>query len=195
MRTRRNGSALPFPRWRRIPAGAKGDAKRGDQNKAVANNAATDDTVAANVNGLLRTYFLTIAAKNAAKLVDFEHERIAIPLFVFPRNQFDAVRRAHSGTQTARDTLRLEMKYPLYGNELGDETNPLEAGLGWVVKLDKPSFLGKEALLSIKSAGLKRKMVGFEVTGRGIARHGYRLLDKEGADLFFEPYGMIWKEG
>jgi len=80
----------------------------------------------------------------------------------------------------ARDTLRLEARLSLYGNEIDESTNPLEAGLGWVVKLDKPKFLGKDALAAIKAAGTPRKLVGFEVTGRGIARHGYPLESKDG---------------
>jgi len=81
----------------------------------------------------------------------------------------------------ARDTLRLEARLSLYGNEIDETTNPIEAGLGWVVKLDKTEFIGKSSLLEIKARGLARKMVGFEVTGRGIARHGYPLLDLSGA--------------
>jgi aminomethyltransferase len=81
----------------------------------------------------------------------------------------------------ARDTLRLEARLSLYGNDIDETTNPLEAGLAWVVKLDKPKFLGKEALVEIKERGLPRRLVGFEVTGRGIARHGYPLQDTAGA--------------
>ncbi len=77
----------------------------------------------------------------------------------------------------ARDTLRLEARLALYGNDIDDSTDPLEAGLGWTVKLDKPHFVGKEALLRIKAEGLRRTLVGFEMRGRGIARHGYPLLD------------------
>lgn len=80
----------------------------------------------------------------------------------------------------ARDTLRLEARLSLYGNDIDETTNPLEAGLGWVVKLEKPEFVGKAALLAIREAGLTRKLVGFEMTGRGIARHGYPLLDPSG---------------
>ena len=83
----------------------------------------------------------------------------------------------------ARDTLRLEARLSLYGNDIDETTNPLEAGLGWVVKLDKPMFVGKEALEAIKAGGaaaMPRKLVGFEVTGRGIARHGYPLKDRDG---------------
>ena len=76
----------------------------------------------------------------------------------------------------ARDTLRLEMKYTLYGNDIGEETNPLEAGLGWVVRFDKGDFIGREALLAIKEAGgPSRRLVGFELEGRGVPRHGYTL--------------------
>lgn len=80
----------------------------------------------------------------------------------------------------ARDTLRLEMKYPLYGNELSAETNPLEAKLGWVVKLEKGDFVGRRALLEAKENGLKRQLIGFKVLGRGIARHGYPAVTAEG---------------
>lgn len=76
----------------------------------------------------------------------------------------------------ARDTLRLEGRLSLYGNEIDETTNPLEAGLGWVTKLDKPrDFLGKAALIAIRDQGLSRKIVGFEMVGRGIGRHGYPI--------------------
>ncbi|MFO0710376.1 MAG: glycine cleavage system aminomethyltransferase GcvT [Sandaracinus sp.] len=76
----------------------------------------------------------------------------------------------------ARDTLRLEGRLSLYGNEIDETTNPLEAGLGWVTKLDKPrDFLGKKALIAVRDAGLPRKLVGFQMVGRGIGRHGYPL--------------------
>jgi aminomethyltransferase len=71
----------------------------------------------------------------------------------------------------------------LYGNELSEETNPLEAGLAWTVKLDGDDFLGKKALMMAKSEGLKRCLVGFEVTGRGSARGGYALLDQDGVPV------------
>jgi aminomethyltransferase len=79
----------------------------------------------------------------------------------------------------ARDTLRLEARLSLYGNDLDDGTTPLEAGLGWVVKLDKGDFLGREALLRQRAAGLPRKLCGFEMRERGIARHGYAILDAQ----------------
>lgn len=83
----------------------------------------------------------------------------------------------------ARDTLRLEARLALYGNEIDGSTNPFEAGLGWTVKLDAGHFVGKEALLRAKERGLERQLVGFEMVGRGIARHGYPILDAAGAPL------------
>ena len=83
----------------------------------------------------------------------------------------------------ARDTLRLEARLSLYGNDIDETTNPIEAGLSWVVKLDKGDFVGKDALARVKAEGPVRKLVGFEMTGRGIARHGYPLLDKSSAKV------------
>jgi aminomethyltransferase len=81
----------------------------------------------------------------------------------------------------ARDTLRLEAGMPLYGNELDRETNPFEAGLGRVVKLDKPGdFVGREALARVAKEGPAKRLVGMVITGRGIARHGYPVLNSEG---------------
>lgn len=77
----------------------------------------------------------------------------------------------------ARDTLRLEMKYPLYGNELDDDSLPTEAGLSWVVKTAKDQFVGRAAILRAKEAGQKRALVGFRLLERGIARHGYPAID------------------
>ncbi|HXG25943.1 MAG TPA: glycine cleavage system aminomethyltransferase GcvT [Candidatus Binatia bacterium] len=77
----------------------------------------------------------------------------------------------------ARDTLRLEAGMPLYGNELDRDTNPYEAGLGRVVKLEKPGdFVGREALAKVAKDGPAKRLVGLRITGRGIARHGYRVL-------------------
>lgn len=83
----------------------------------------------------------------------------------------------------ARDTLRLEARLSLYGNDIDETTNPIEAGLGWVVKLNKEDFVGKEALAKVKASPLPRKMAGFEVLGRGVARHGYPLRDLEGKEV------------
>lgn len=82
----------------------------------------------------------------------------------------------------ARDTLRFEASYCLYGHELDDSTSPLEAGLGWVVKLAKPSFRGIEALRREKEAGSPKALIGLELEGKNIARPGYRVI-KNGADV------------
>ena len=80
----------------------------------------------------------------------------------------------------ARDTLRLEAGMPLYGNELDRETNPFDAGLGRVVKLDKPGdFVGRDALARVAKEGPDKQLVGIVITGRGIARHGYPILAGE----------------
>lgn len=76
----------------------------------------------------------------------------------------------------ARDSLRLEARMCLYGSDITDHTDPISAGLGWVVKLDKPDFIGKAALSRVKAEGPKQKLVGFEMEGSGIARHGYPIL-------------------
>ena len=73
----------------------------------------------------------------------------------------------------ARDTLRLEATLALYGNDIDDTMTPWEANLGWIVKMKKGDFTGREALAKQKEAGITRRLVGFEVTGRGIARHGF----------------------
>ncbi|MCX6137713.1 MAG: glycine cleavage system aminomethyltransferase GcvT [Ignavibacteriales bacterium] len=75
----------------------------------------------------------------------------------------------------ARDTLRLEMGFCLYGNDIDQTTNPLEAGLGWITRMSKPVFVGKAALEAVKSAGLKRKLVGLMLPEKTVARHGYPI--------------------
>jgi aminomethyltransferase len=85
----------------------------------------------------------------------------------------------------ARDTLRLEMKYALYGNDIDETTNPLEAGLGWVVKLAKGDFAGRAALERVRAEGPARKLVGLEMTERAVARHGYPVV-ADGA-----PVGVV----
>lgn len=88
----------------------------------------------------------------------------------------------------ARDTLRLEMKYALYGNDIDESTTPLEAGLSWICKLKKPGgFIGRPALLEQKAAGIPRRLVAFSMEGKGApARHGYPVLDDAG-----EPVGHV----
>ncbi len=75
----------------------------------------------------------------------------------------------------ARDTLRLEMGFCLYGNDIDQTTNTLEASLGWITKFDKGDFIGKAALLKAKAEGLKRKLVGFTLSGKAFPRHGYAI--------------------
>ncbi|HEX8377452.1 MAG TPA: glycine cleavage system aminomethyltransferase GcvT [Pedobacter sp.] len=79
----------------------------------------------------------------------------------------------------ARDTLRLEMGFCLYGNDINDTTSPIEAGLGWITKFNK-DFVNKEALEHQKKAGVAKKLVGFELIDRGIPRHDYQILDSNG---------------
>ncbi len=79
----------------------------------------------------------------------------------------------------ARDTLRLEMGFCLYGNDIDDTTSPIEAGLGWITKFTK-NFTNSEALKAQKEAGVKSKLVGFEMIDRGIPRHDYEIVDSEG---------------
>ena len=77
----------------------------------------------------------------------------------------------------ARDTLRLEAKMALYGNDIDHSTTPLEADLGWIVKLEKGEFMGRDVLEREKAEGPRRRLVGFEMVDRGIARHGYPIVD------------------
>lgn len=80
----------------------------------------------------------------------------------------------------ARDTLRLEMGFCLYGNDINDETNPLEAGLGWITKLKKGHFVGSNIIQQVKDSGVSRKLVGFEMIDRGIPRKDYTITNAEG---------------
>ena len=86
----------------------------------------------------------------------------------------------------ARDTLRLEARLLLYGNDIDETTNPFEAGIGWTVKLGKGEFIGRSVLERVKREGVERKLVGIEMVGRGIARHGYPIVDGEG-----QPVGLV----
>lgn len=89
----------------------------------------------------------------------------------------------------ARDTLRLEVCYPLYGHEISDKICPLEAGLGWVIKPAKGDFVGREALENERTQGFKRQLVGLDMLEPGIPRDGYRVLDAAGVDLGFVTSG------
>jgi len=90
----------------------------------------------------------------------------------------------------SRDTLRFEANLPLYGQEISKDITPLEAGLGYFVDLDK-EFIGKEALAKQKEEGLKRKSIGFEVLGRGLARTGAKVLNDDGEEIGFVTTGYI----
>jgi len=91
----------------------------------------------------------------------------------------------------ARDTLRTEMKYSLYGHEIDDSTNPFEAGLGWVVKPAAKDFLGKAAMLAGKENGLKRQLIGLELTDKGIPRQGYKVLNEKGEEIGIVTSGTL----
>lgn len=83
----------------------------------------------------------------------------------------------------ARDTLRLEMGYCLYGNDIDDTTSPIEAGLGWITKLKKGDFIGREFCVHHKENGSARKLVGFVVNDKRPARHGYLVVDADGNEI------------
>ncbi len=90
----------------------------------------------------------------------------------------------------ARDTLRLEMGFCLYGNDINDTTSPLEAGLGWITKFTK-DFTNSENLKKEKEEGVKRKLIGFELTERGIPRHDYEITDKDGKNIGIVTSGTM----
>ncbi len=93
----------------------------------------------------------------------------------------------------ARDTLRLEMGFCLYGNDIDDTTSPIEAGLGWITKFSeaKGDFIDKEYMLAQKAEGLKRKLTPFEMVDRGIPRHGYEVCDAEGNNIGYVTSGTM----
>ena len=90
----------------------------------------------------------------------------------------------------ARDTLRLEMGYCLYGNDISDSTSPLEAGLGWVTKFSK-EFVNSKNLMAEKEAGVKNKLVAFELVDKGIPRHDYNIVDKDGNKIGIVTSGTM----
>ena len=94
----------------------------------------------------------------------------------------------------ARDTLRLEARMTLYGNEIDETTTPFEAGIGYTVDLTKDAFIGKAALMAAKERGPARKLVGLEMVGRGIGRHGYPVLAAE-AGQPLAPVGIVTSGG
>ncbi len=89
----------------------------------------------------------------------------------------------------ARNTLRLEGKLPLYGHEISDTINVWEAGLDRFCKMEKPEFVGRSALDKAKAAGVKQTLVGLEMTERGIARDGYKVLDTTGREIGYVTSG------
>ena len=89
----------------------------------------------------------------------------------------------------SRNTLRLEGKLPLYGHEISDTINVWEAGLNRFCKMEKPEFIGRDALQRANSAGVKRSLVGLEMTERGIARDGYKVLDGNGGEIGYVTSG------
>ena len=82
----------------------------------------------------------------------------------------------------ARDTLRMEMKFCLYGNDIDETTNPIEAGLSWATKVDKGNFLGRDAIMQVKEKGATRKLVGFEMKQRAVPRQDYKIV-KDGEEI------------
>lgn len=92
----------------------------------------------------------------------------------------------------ARDTLRLEMGYCLYGNDLDDTTSPIEAGLGWITKfVDEKPFINREALEQQKAGGLVRKLIAFKMIDKGIPRHGYAIVNEAGKEIGVVTSGTI----
>ncbi|MER3524721.1 MAG: glycine cleavage system protein T [Ignavibacteria bacterium] len=97
----------------------------------------------------------------------------------------------------ARDTLRLEMGFCLYGNDIDQTTHPLEAGLGWITKLDKGEFLGRAALMKAKAEGLRRRLVGFTLSDKAFPRHGYSIHanGKKIGDVTSGTFSPILEQG
>lgn len=91
----------------------------------------------------------------------------------------------------ARDTLRLEARMPLYGNELADDINPLEAGLGWVIKLDKGDFVGRDAIAAMKESGAPRRTVGFRLTERGGSPRSHYEVRQNGKPVGYVTSGAM----
>lgn len=92
----------------------------------------------------------------------------------------------------ARDTLRLEMGYSLYGNDIDDTTSPIEAGLGWITKFtDGKNFIDKELLLSQRNKGVDRKLIGFEMLEKAIPRHGYTIVNDKGEEIGIVTSGTM----
>ncbi|RYY57335.1 MAG: glycine cleavage system aminomethyltransferase GcvT [Chitinophagaceae bacterium] len=110
---------------------------------------------------------------------DQDNNAVKIWNAIFEVGQADGIKPAGLGS---RDTLRLEMGYCLYGNDIDDSTSPLEAGLGWITKFTK-EFTNRPSFEEQKKNGLSRKLVGFELVDKGIPRHGYEIADEEGKTI------------
>ncbi|MEA3452664.1 MAG: glycine cleavage system aminomethyltransferase GcvT [Bacteroidota bacterium] len=92
----------------------------------------------------------------------------------------------------ARDTLRLEMGYCLYGNDINDTTSPLEAGLGWITKfVDGNDFIDRDYMAKLKEDGLKKRLIGFEMVDKGIPRHDYDIVDADGNKIGIVTSGTM----
>ncbi|MDZ4702020.1 MAG: glycine cleavage system aminomethyltransferase GcvT [Rhodothermales bacterium] len=107
-------------------------------------------------------------------------DAVALWRALLQEGQADGLKPAGLG---ARDTLRLESGFCLYGNDIDATTTPLEAGLGWITKLDKPDFVGAEALRRQKAAGVPRRLIGFVMEERSVPRHGYPVLNDQGVEI------------
>ena len=119
------------------------------------------------------------------------HDKDALKIWdtVFEAGKEEGIKPIGLG---ARDTLRLEMGFNLYGNDMDDTTSPLEAGLGWITKfVDNKPFINRENLQKQKEEGLVRKLVGFRMTERGIPRHGYAIEDASGREIGIVTSGSI----
>jgi aminomethyltransferase len=90
----------------------------------------------------------------------------------------------------ARDSLRMEKKMCLYGNDIDKTTNPLEAGLGWITKLDKPDFIAKNVLTKVKEEGLKRRLIAFVLLDSGFPRQGFEIY-KDGSKIGSVTSGTV----
>src|SRR5688572_19571279 len=128
----------------------------------------------------------------------------ALPLWdrVFEAGAAEGIRPIGLG---ARDTLRLEMGYCLYGNDIDESTNPIEAGLGWTVRLDKKEFIGRDTIARVKESGPRRKLLGLLLEGDRIPRHGFSV-ERDGSAVgtvtsgsmgisLGRPVGMAYLEG
>ena len=109
-----------------------------------------------------------------------DHNALALWDIIVERGQKYGLQLAGLG---CRDTLRLEMGYCLYGNDIDDTTSPLEAGLGWITKLNKERFTQKENLVHQKEKGVSRKLVGFVLEDRRVPRHDYPILNLDGTSI------------